>query len=287
VFGIGAWNGAHDFLLDHCELYQFDWYGFDASSSGGAVCHHGAFRDCYAHDMRQQDNVDGFAFGDGHHFTFERCRAVRVYDGFDVKADHTTLRRCYASECRNGGYKLWADDLLLENCMGFNNGGDHVELDWRGTPKTVHLLNCTFAGAETYGIWVENSADTLRMENCLLVLNQNIGLAFEQPGEIHYQGDYNVFHTNNGPRAVSVGYTDEFDLAQVEAGAWTTYSGQDAHSRVSHNPATDLFLSAQDLHLRPDSVALDQGLATGAPAEDYDGEPRPQGAGVDIGAYEG
>jgi hypothetical protein len=34
------------------------------------------------------------------------------------------------------------------------------------------------------------------------------------------------------------------------------------------------------------SLIIDQGLATNAPSVDYDGKPRPQGGGHDIGAYE-
>ena len=44
--------------------------------------------------------------------------------------------------------------------------------------------------------------------------------------------------------------------------------------------------SGNDLHLVAGAVAVDAGTATGAPAEDHDGNPRPQGAGYDIGASE-
>jgi hypothetical protein len=43
----------------------------------------------------------------------------------------------------------------------------------------------------------------------------------------------------------------------------------------------------RDLHLRPGAAAaIDQGSAEQAPAIDADGIARPQGAGVDLGAYE-
>jgi len=41
-----------------------------------------------------------------------------------------------------------------------------------------------------------------------------------------------------------------------------------------------------DLHLREDAAAVDTGTTTGAPELDRDLIPRPQGDGVDVGAYE-
>ncbi len=41
-----------------------------------------------------------------------------------------------------------------------------------------------------------------------------------------------------------------------------------------------------DLHLTADSPAIDAGSSLEAPPEDHDGVPRPQGAAVDMGAYE-
>jgi hypothetical protein len=106
-------------------------------------------------------------------------------------------------------------------------------------------------------------------------------------GVNNYQGDYNIFHNDNAIRAITVAYTDEFSLSQIDSGAWTTYSGQDAHSLVVYSD-TVLFVNptTYDLHLLSTSPAIDKGSNASAPSEDYDGIPRPQGSGYDIGAYE-
>ena len=41
-----------------------------------------------------------------------------------------------------------------------------------------------------------------------------------------------------------------------------------------------------DYHLKSNSPAIDEGTSTGAPADDIDGDARPQGAGYDMGSDE-
>jgi hypothetical protein len=289
--GISPHDGCHDFVLDRVDISRFFLYGFDASTWGSSehACHSGIFNNCVAHDcLDPQQNVDGFAFGGGHDFIFNHCSVSNVYDGFDIKADSTTLLRCAASQCFNSGYKLWADNIELINCIGFKNGENHVELDWDGDPGASALMNCTFVNSKTYGIWVENSKDHLSIHNCIIAGGDNIGLCFEQRNVINYQGNHNIFHNNNPNRVVVVGYQEEFSLDQVRRGEWTEYSGQDQYSLVVFDVDSELFVDSAngDLHLREASLAIDAGTSDDAPLVDYDCMIRPAGNGHDIGAYE-
>lgn len=289
VSGIGM-SGTHDFELNRVKMHHFDLYGFDASPSGGELCYNGTFNDCLSYSGRDpEQNVDGFALGHGEQygFVFNRCVAYDVYDGFDMSSRSTTLNCCLAYNCWNSGYKLWQDSIKLVNCIGYHNSSSNVELDWKGTAKTVTLQNCTFVDAGVFNIWIENSQDGLTMTNCILAGGDNIGLCFEHAVVNNYHGDYNLFHNDNPNRAVVVGYVNEFTLGQVKNGAWTAYSGEDSHSQVSTNAAS-LFqnLGIWDLHLNAGCLAIDKGTAQGAPTQDYDGNPRPYGAGYDVGAYE-
>jgi len=74
----------------------------------------------------------------------------------------------------------------------------------------------------------------------------------------------------------------------IAAGDWNQFSGQDTHSIVWTNPASQLFtnLANGDFTLKEGSAAIDSGAENNAPNVDYAGSVRPQGAGYDIGAYE-
>lgn len=289
-YGIGAADGTHDFVFENLEVYNFTLYGIDASPSGGKDCYNGLFINCTAHSASDiSQNADGFALGHGNqqNFSFIGCESYDVFDGFDISAKNTTLSRCSAHHCWNSGYKLWEDNIMLVNCLGYRNGITNAELDWDGKEGRIFLQNCDFVDAKIYNIWVENSSDSLCMYNCIVAEGDNIGLAFEEMSVENYHGDYNIFHNDNADRAISVAYTEEFSLNDIEKGGWNIYSKQDVNSLVCFD-IDSLFISLEnwDFHLKEGSIAIDAGTPYNAPPIDYDGIPRPQGDNYDIGAYE-
>jgi len=74
----------------------------------------------------------------------------------------------------------------------------------------------------------------------------------------------------------------------IDLATWRATYGQDGASFLAGEEAlfVDPTLPGGDYHLREDSPAIDAGTATGAPPTDVDGDPRPSGDGVDIGADE-
>jgi hypothetical protein len=285
-YGVGATDGTHDFVFDHVTAHDFDLYGFDISP-GDSDCHDGVLWHCVAHTGRDPaQNVDGFALGHGTQrgFLFHQCHTYGVYDGFDISSGETVIERSSAHHCGNAGFKIWQDDVRLINCLSYENENANLELDWDGEAGTVTVQNCSFVGSDVFNIWVENSADTLRMYNTIMAGGRQTGLVFEQQDASRYQGDYNLFH-HETERAFVVGYEDEFSVQALDS--WRAYTGDDAHSIVVESLA-DLFVDAagSDFHLTADCPAVDHGSDVDAPSDDYDGNARPQGSGVDVGAFE-
>ena len=72
----------------------------------------------------------------------------------------------------------------------------------------------------------------------------------------------------------------------VDLAGWRTRTGGDAASFVATDAQLFTDPAAGDLTLRAGSPAIDAGDATSAPTVDVTGTARPQGAGIDVGAYE-
>lgn len=90
--------------------------------------------------------------------------------------------------------------------------------------------------------------------------------------------DHNIWQDQGAESMISFAGTPYYDLA-----TWQTATGYDAHSTTSNplwvNPA------GLDFHLQSASPAIDAGANVGL-TEDFEGNPVPQGAAPDIGAYE-
>jgi parallel beta-helix repeat protein len=76
------------------------------------------------------------------------------------------------------------------------------------------------------------------------------------------------------------------DGAMVDLATWRARTGGDAASFVASEAELFADPGAGDLALRAGSPAIDRGVVDGAPADDVAGTARPQGAAIDIGAYE-
>jgi hypothetical protein len=161
------------------------------------------------------------------------------------------------------------EDVRISNNIAYNTDLSGMEVSLAGDTSRHQMRNITIINNTFYhngsvwggGIFVENSdADNLVIRNNICSQNVLFQIGVEQVGS-NLTIDHNLV---DGPKG-----NDENDGVDV----------------VEGDP---MFVSplGGDFHLRSGSPAIDAGSSDDAPSDDFDGAPRPQGAGYDIGAFE-
>jgi parallel beta-helix repeat protein len=204
----------------------------------------------------------------------------------------------------NGDPNLVTNALIAANVI-YNNGQNGINCDGLQSSTVVNNLIygysnfgiCLFqidaSGPSKNNVFANNTiVSTVSGAGAAVrVLNAGTGNTFVNnillgAGGISYRisadslpglvSDYNV--VGSLFQSEDTGATQT--LAQWQSG------GRDTHSLVA--TAAQLFVSASsnNYHLAPGSPAIDKGTSTDAPATDIEGNPRPHGLAVDIGAYE-
>jgi len=185
-------------------------------------------------------------------------------------------------DCGNDGFTLASEqgglleNIYVYNNIAYNNRNIGVSVTPNGdvpnSPmKTLKIVNNTLYNngwttvAEPWGggIGVDSPNLTdLTIRNNIVSQNLLYQIAIESFGQ-NVSTDHNLIDGFRG------------ELAEETRGS-NFVEGTPGFA----NPAV------ADFHLLENSLAVDNGLAADAPAVDYDGNPRPQGAGYDIGAFE-
>ena len=136
------------------------------------------------------------------------------------------------------------------------------------------ITNCLIIGNTAYenagAIWIQSSAPIIT--NCTISGN----IASFCDGIYVYSGLPVVRNTIIYPE------TSEFRSTSITYSDIAGYSGT-GEGNIDEDP---LFVGGGDYRLSASSPCIDTGTSSGAPDTDLDGNPRPQGGGYDMGAYE-
>jgi len=160
-----------------------------------------------------------------------------------------------------GGIGVYRSKFIrVENNILSDNTADSHGGGCLSHESSVHIVNNTIYGNRKYGVRILSHNNDIRLINSILWNNLPIDLyIFESP-----------------PGTVVISHCD-IDKSN--------YAYQDEKSNMSSDP---MFIDPQAnrFYLSQGSPCIDTGTSEDAPPEDFDGNPRPQGVGYDIGAYE-
>ena len=217
-----------------------------------------------------------------------------------------------------GGDGVISNAVVEKNVIRANGAGGGASINLDGVQDS-DIRNNVIDSARASGIALfrENGAtgsmnnrivnNTIVVDNSPNVANGRWGVTISGGSTGNTLRNNVIFSTHSFRGAIELaddsraGFVSDYNAVEdrfsVDGGnsatglsGWQTATGQDLHSvRLADVAALNgLFVdrAAGNYHLAPTSAAIDRGTATGAPSTDYEGQPRPSGAGHDIGADE-
>ncbi len=193
----------------------------------------------------------------------------------------------------------------LVNGNGVGNGASGINMD--GVSDSVVRNNLLYdnhaSGISLYAIdGAEGSSGNLVVNNTIVMASNGRWAVNIRDGSTGNRIVNNVLYNLHSFRgAITIdpasrpGFTSDYNAVisrfsvddgdtVIDLADWQA-EGYDLHSFVA-TPAQLFVAAGSDFHLKPGSPAIDEGSAADAPPADLEGNPRPVGAGVDIGAYE-
>lgn len=211
-------------------------------------------------------------------------------------------------DCSRGGAGIVVESYVAVDNLVADNVVEHVVAPgdcgrvhgiYFQSPDGGRIVNNLVAFCSGWGIHLWHNASRITIANNTVVHNARGGIAVGgslegndlRPGIASGVVVSNNIVVDNGQVGISeMGRVGKNSFAEnlSHGNALADYrlaNDRQADQAVTGDPQ---FLDAQgDYRLRYGSPALDVGDPAVAPPEDLEGTPRPQGPGVDLGAYEG
>lgn len=212
-------------------------------------------------------------------------------DGIDSKAENTYVHECIVANNFADGIKLWGTGSKIENCLIYGRGDGNttstpwacIVIDTEKPGSTFEIVNTTvddYVG-RNYIIYVQydhpNISTYLTIKNSIFSARGTNSFVYIAPG-VSLTLSHNLFYMPSGDTLLQHG-----ESIYTQRNIGNIGDGNIYGDPMFVNPS---FGGDGDYHLRTGSPAIDAGTSSGAPSIDLDGVSRPQGNGIDIGAYE-
>ncbi len=292
-------------IIEDCRVYCDDASSAEAATDYYIVVYdgsHNVVRRCY---VERVGNLPHYGHGIG----------MKGY------CQYNKVIACTAKNFRGEAFYVrhrGASHNVFEDCVAIGTLDETTGIEVRDGASDNRFVNCVVKGCTRAISFVDSDEDEgaqycgrrNRFDNCI-VINAERAIDFNDY-ELESPADSNTFYNcvfYRGGTLINVERSN-FDNAMVNCivveyqrlkAEWNGYSLDfdfrycDFYSNGFPPPAGEAIRSddpmfvdtaSLDFHLQRGSPCIDAGTVVGAPAFDFDGVARPQGKGVDIGAYE-
>ncbi len=287
-----GYGGAIHNIISSCTITSCTFTVDTANLGGGAV------NNAYSSNTYTGCTFTGnYSGGSG--------GAMRNYDSGSPTVTSCIFSDNTATTHGGGVYHNSTGALTLTNCT-FSDNTATSDGGAVGSPQGDNIFTrCTFSGNQgSVGGAISTNSGTPTITNCVLSGN----IASSNGGGIYNTSAYptlmNCTLYNNTATTSGNEFYDASGLgtitnsilwgsnSEITGSPTVTYSDVQQSSgtytgtgNINNDP---LFVSGSDLHLTEPSPCIDTGTSTGAPADDRDGNTRPDppGSNPDMGAYE-
>ena len=226
-------------------------------------------------------------------YTGNRCgNCIYVDGGTNITVERNTVHNCnigieIASEHKgkSSSYITVKNNFVYNNdIMGISLGGYDTN---RGSTKHCKIINNTCYKNDTAKegngeLCLQYDTQNNEIKNNIFyTTNQNLFISNQYTTNTGNQVDYNIYYS---PGGVDGSEWQWKGTTYNSLSAWQSATGNDSNGMNSDprllNPGSG------DLHITGSSPAIDQGTIIASLTKDIDGDSRPLGSGIDMGADE-
>jgi len=289
---VGVWiNSANNVEIERCYIHDNKARGLRIAGRSQAVTVRNTESSSNDDQLGCLGDGDGFVVEeDASDVEFIDCLARdNSEDGFDIQGDDVRILRSQVRDNGCAGIKMSQNGRIENSVVSRNNLGITTS-SYYNAETTVEIVNTTVVDNTGQQLYLKDPGGIPPARYNVVVHNviaAGPAKAIEAASSVVLTEHHNVLFREETTHPLIVQYLADggdrrYSGQDLNAGVWKAESGQGAGTwAISPD-----FADPNSYRVLPDSVAVDGGDPTDAPADDLDATGRPQGLEFDAGAYE-